>query len=68
MNRFNDKRLIYSVNFWQAHPNSGEDACSTGVDYDTLVEAKGAFEAFSRGQVPANLGDLASTGISCGGT
>lgn len=47
----------YSVNLWQADPRSGEDACSSGYDYSSLAEARGAFEAFARGQVPAHLGD-----------
>jgi hypothetical protein len=31
--------MRFSVTYWDAHPESGEDACGTGFDFDTASEA-----------------------------
>jgi hypothetical protein len=35
---------IYSVNFWDAQPSSGEDACNHGEDFTTLEAARERYE------------------------
>lgn len=51
------EHTTYGVNLWQSDPSEGNDDCSTGLDYETLAEAQGAFEALAAGNVPAHLGD-----------
>lgn len=39
----------YSVNLWGSHPDSNNDDCCTGWDFETLTEARERFEVERNG-------------------